>query len=644
MEKLVWDNYVIEKYHFNTVIVGTGAAGYAAAEELLNQGVKDIAIVTESRKAGTSRNTGSDKQTYYKLTLSGKEKDSVYDMAESLFEGSCVDGDHALIEAALSSKQFFKLVSMGVPFPTNRYGEFIGYKTDHDPKQRATSVGPYTSKIMTEKIEQVVLQKNVPLYNNFQVVSILVKQEMVYGILCINKEEKDDILSAFAIFLCDNLIWATGGPACIYKNSVYPLSQHGATGVALEAGIMGKNLTEWQYGIASVRPRWNVSGTYMQAIPKFISTDENGKDGHEFLQEYIPDKSQLLSLIFLKGYEWPFDVGKLNGGSSIIDVAVYLEIVRKRRRVYLDYRENPLGNDFDFSLLSAEAYQYLEKQKAISGNPIDRLTQMNQPAVEFYRERGIYLKKDMLEISVSAQHNNGGLDVDLWWQTNIKGVFAIGEAAGTHGVYRPGGSALNAGQVGACRAAQYIANHQECKEIQDDELINLIKKDILLAENMLGKQNSIKKVVCDAQRTMSEIAANVRKVQDIKKYLNNLRELQKNFSDYLKVNDISILYQAFQAKDMLICQWIYLEAFMNYVNNGKTSRGSALYLNSQNDDVEKIFKESSYGKYEIEQKIQLVQKTESHVEFLWRRPREIPIETNSFEINWKNYREHGNND
>ena len=36
-------------------------------------------------------------------------------------------------------------------------------------------------------------------------------------------------------------------------------------------------------------------------------------------------------------------------------------------------------------------------------------------------------------------------------------LFAVGEAAASHGVYRPGGTALNAGQVGSTRAAQYIA-------------------------------------------------------------------------------------------------------------------------------------------------------------------------------------------
>jgi succinate dehydrogenase / fumarate reductase flavoprotein subunit len=33
----------------------------------------------------------------------------------------------------------------------------------------------------------------------------------------------------------------------------------------------------------------------------------------------------MLSSIFLKGYQWPFDVRKLSGGSSIIDILVYME-------------------------------------------------------------------------------------------------------------------------------------------------------------------------------------------------------------------------------------------------------------------------------------------------------------------------------
>ena len=98
-------------------------------------------MVVDKVNAGTSRNAGSDKQTYYKLTLSGGEGDSVREMAQTLFSGGAMDGDNALVEAALSARGFLHLCDLGVPFPQNRYGEFIGYKTDHDPRQRATSVG-----------------------------------------------------------------------------------------------------------------------------------------------------------------------------------------------------------------------------------------------------------------------------------------------------------------------------------------------------------------------------------------------------------------------------------------------------------------------------------------------------------------------
>ena len=163
--KISIGDYEIPVYSYNTIIVGSGAAGLSAADKLYNFGQKDIAVVTENMLAGTSRNTGSDKQTYYKLSIEGSENDSVREMAQTLFEGQCVDGDIALVEAALSVQCFMKLVDIGVPFPVNRYGEFIGYKTDHDPRKRATSVGPLTSKMMTEALEKEIYSKNIPIFD-----------------------------------------------------------------------------------------------------------------------------------------------------------------------------------------------------------------------------------------------------------------------------------------------------------------------------------------------------------------------------------------------------------------------------------------------------------------------------------------------
>ena len=53
--------------YFDAIVVGTGAAGYNCANRISQMSEKTVAIVTEGINKGTSRNTGSDKQTYYKL-------------------------------------------------------------------------------------------------------------------------------------------------------------------------------------------------------------------------------------------------------------------------------------------------------------------------------------------------------------------------------------------------------------------------------------------------------------------------------------------------------------------------------------------------------------------------------------------------
>lgn len=150
----------------------------------------------------------------------------------------------------------------------------------------------------------------------------------------------------------------------MYADSVYPAGHYGATGLALEAGVKGKNLTEWQYGLASVKPRWNVSGTYMQVLPRVYSAAEDGSDEREFLMDFFKTPAEMLSKLFLKGYQWPFDVRKVAGGSSIIDVLVYLERC-KGRRVYLDYRRNPVGGAFSYDELGAGGARLSEPGRCV---------------------------------------------------------------------------------------------------------------------------------------------------------------------------------------------------------------------------------------------------------------------------------------
>lgn len=571
-------------FSFNTIIVGTGAAGLNAADTLFMLGQENIAIVTEGMMMGTSRNTGSDKQTYYKLTLAGDGSDSVAEMAETLFAGGSMHGDIATVEAALSARCFYKLVNLGVPFPHNRLGEYVGYKTDHDPRQRATSCGPLTSKYMTERLEQSVLQKDIPIFDGYRVVELVTSDEdvSVVGVIAVESETGKQVL-----FSATNVIYATGGPSDIYYASVYPESQTCATGTALAAGARGINVTESQYGIASVKFRWNLSGTYQQVIPTYISTDANGDDPKEFLDEYFETTSDMINAVFLKGYQWPFDPRKLRkGGSSIVDMAVFRETKERGRRVFLDFRRNParaqIDGNLDFSLMNGETREYLERSGATQNTPILRLMQMNPQAFELYKSHGIDLATDMLEIAVCAQHNNGGLMGNLWWESNLKHLFPVGEVNGTFGVYRPGGTALNSTQVGSTRAAQYIIENYRAEPLSAADFAAIaapaVRRTAAFANALSSNISGLDTMVLrrSYQQRMDLCGAFLRELPQVEAAIEECKTDLRTLERQTRAETPRKLIEAFINRDILYTQLTYLSAIAEYIRQGGRSRGSYL--------------------------------------------------------------------
>ena len=629
------------EFTYDCLVIGTGAAGYNAACRLKTFG-KNVAIITESVGCGTSRNTGSDKQTYYKLGLGGDSPDSVRQMAENLFAGGSVDGDNALCEAALSVRSFMNLCELGVEFPVNRYGEYVGYKTDHDPYARATSAGPLTSKFMTEALQKNAANLGVTVLSGYLAIEILKSKDSVCGILCIEKKSGE-----LVAFRCGDIIVCTGGPAGIYADSVYPECHTGSTSLALMAGAKAQNLTEWQYGLASIAPRWNVSGTYMQVLPRFVSVDKNGNE-YEFLFDYFTDHYEALSAVFLKGYQWPFDSKKVLCGSSVIDLLVYRECVLKKRRVYLDFTKNPfLMDEIEYNKLSSEAYDYLYKAKATFGKPIDRLLKMNAPAVTLYKDKGLDITKEYLEIALCAQHNNGGIAVDMWWQTSVKGLFAAGECAGTHGVTRPGGSALNSGQVGSLRAAQYISANGNTKIPEDEfSLISntAIKRQEAVLKKVAENCDNTEKLIAEAQRRMSDNAAAIRNPQKMAKTLEITEEIIENLPSIAGVKDKSGLYLFYKLRDILLTQSAVLTAMIDYSENIGDTRGSALYFDPKGElrrGLEEIFRFRGEDE-KTRKKVQEICFDGKRFSALWRDVRPIPSDDDFFENVWRSYRENKN--
>jgi succinate dehydrogenase/fumarate reductase flavoprotein subunit len=654
------ENIEMPLYSVNTLIVGSGVAALNAAVNLFERGQKDIAIITEYWGGGTSNNTGSDKQTYYKLSLAGDMPDSPMDMAKDLFKGGCMHGDIALCEAQNSVQGFYHLVELGVPFPHDRYGAYVGYKTDHDPRQRATSAGPLTSKLMFKYLADDVRNKNIKIFDQFQLITLLTDkygdEKKVIGAIATDKNNINSDNFGFVVFNAVNIILGTGGPAGIYKTSVYPESQIGSSGLAFEIGAIGNNLTESQYGIASIKFRWNLSGTYQQVIPRYISTDKDGINEQEFLNNYFPDMGKLSTAIFLKGYQWPFDPRKVyNYGSSLIDILVYQETVIKGRRVFLDFKENPSGfgilEDFSFDLLSEEAYKYLKKSKALFGTPIERLQKMNQPSIDLYKNNDIDISKEYLEIAVCAQHNNGGLKGNCWWESNIKHLFPVGEVNGTHGVYRPGGTSLNSGQVGSLRAAMYISKRYKESPLDDEsfkQLIeNQIRKKIEFSLKLIdtgSKDNvSLRKSLNDIQQRMSAYGAHIRNSEKVKQAVQDAWKQYYLMKNEMRITSVLDLPTAYRNLDLCLTHALYLEAIDEYLEKGGKSRGSYLVMDLSGEKPSKELDESwrfSLNKEDAfvnEKILEISFEDNSKIKKRWIDVRPIPKEDSWFENIWNEY-------
>jgi succinate dehydrogenase/fumarate reductase flavoprotein subunit len=397
------------------------------------------------------------------------------------------------------------------------------------------------------------------------------------------------------VYIAENVVLAVGGPGGLYQTSVYPEVHSGGIGLGLMAGARAQSLPESQFGLASTDFRWNVSGTYMQVIPRLFSasaggsSNGDGPDEREFLRDYFATAGEMNSQLFLKGYQWPFDARKAAGGSSLIDILVYVETVIKGRRVYLDYRRNPTG--FRFGDLAPEAREYLVRSQALLQTPIERLRKMNPGAVELYAEHGIDLARQPLEIAVCAQHNNGGLAGNAWWESaNVAHLFPVGEVNGSHGVYRPGGSALNAGQVGAFRAAEYISHRYAHWTLSADQAREAAQAALQAQAEWLARcaqaGTSWQSERDELQARMTRAGAHIRSAETL------AQAREEAWAQWARVRHEGCAFgapskagEALRTRQLCFAHAVYLDAVAYAVESGVGSRGSAIVVDQSGTPI-----------------------------------------------------------
>jgi succinate dehydrogenase / fumarate reductase flavoprotein subunit len=580
-------------YACEALVLGSGAAGWRAAVELKRHGI-DVVVATQNLYGGTSACSGSDKQTLH-TAATDRHGDDFIALAAALGAGGAMDEDTAYVEAVGSLRALSSLQYLGLPVPLDRLGAVLRYQTDHDEAGRATSCGPRTSRLMVKVLAEESARLGVPVLNRCVGAKILTTDDeprRLTGLLAFHAADRTaQNPLGLAVIRCADLVIAAGGPGELYRDSVYPKHCFGALGLALEAGVEAVNLTESQFGIGTPRDGfpWNLSGTYAQCLPYIYSLDSDGIE-RNFLGDYYRTTQELASNIFRKGYQWPFHASRmLDFGSSLVDLAIFRE-TGIGRKVLMDFNRNPEpvpgGAPFSLDRLDADVRAYLENNGALLGRPIERLAAMNPLSIELYRCYKKDITRDPLQFAVNNQHMNGGIAVDVWGRSSLEGCYAIGEAAGTHGVTRPGGAALNAGQVMGQRCAEHI--HARRRTAPDDSLPTEMVRAAIEAVTAGLRDDGLdwREVAREVQARMSDDAAFMCSALEVREALAKARKLNADIgSRGLRPDRADLAERCVQWRQMAFVSEAILTALDAYLSRGGGSRGARAICDPDGSDV-----------------------------------------------------------
>lgn len=521
--------------------------------------------------------------------------DNFAKLAEALASGGAMDHDTAYVEAVGSLHTLGGLQYLGLELPEDRYGAILRYQTDHDEAGRATSCGPRTSRLMVKVLLEEVQRLAIPVLTSATVIKLLHQrdengEDRVAGAILATGHRAHNPWG-LAIVTAPNVVLATGGPGELYRDSVYPHKCFGSLGLALEEGLTLTNLTESQFGIGTPRSTfpWNLSGTYVQVIPYIYSVDAEGNE-YNFLADYYRTTQELASNIFRKGYQWPFHATRvMDFGSSLLDMAVAQE-QQHGRQVFMDFNRNPepVPGDLPFSLdrLDDDVRAYLENNDTLAPSPIERLQRMNPLSISLYKMHGYDLTTQPLQFAMNNQHMNGGIEVDIWGQTSLPGCFAVGEVAGTHGVTRPGGAALNAGQVIAVRLARFIGCTQ--KRSVEGNVAQLVASSLNIVREViaqaLANENGMALVTVKEkiQARMSDYAGFICHADKVRHATRDALLLSEFVQQHgLTINHAGEIAELFMWRHMALTSAAVLTQLTHYIDAGGGSRGARMVIDPQ---------------------------------------------------------------
>lgn len=467
---------------FDVLVVGGGASGLRAAIAAKRAGAS-VALITKVHPLRTNSGLA---QGGLNAPL-GKD-DSPDHFTQDIFlsgDGLC---DRDVVQSFVqdASRDVIWLERMGVPFNRDQDGRLDRRSFGSNSRRRTCYADDRTGFIVLQVLHEQFLRHQIPSFEEWFVSSLVVEAGVCLGAIALGL--RSGKLDAFA---ARTVILATGGFTRLYLPSTVSLGTSGdGQSLAYEAGAQLMDMEMIQFHPTVVPKK---QGLLITEAALAEGAEVNNEKGEPILsRKDLPREKISLSM----------HQALQNGNPS----------------AYLDLR--PIGKE----KLLARFPQTYESVRAVAG---------------------LDVTKEPVPIRPVAHRPMGGIATNGAGETNVRGLFAVGECAcnGLNGAGRLAGNTLTEAVVFGRRVGEAAAKYSKAvsktifpsaKLADEEKLFNAITSTNS-SEDSLGKIHS------ELGHLMSEKVGLVRDHSGLQEALERIRSLQERHRK-IRVRNLSRIY------------------------------------------------------------------------------------------------------
>jgi len=501
---------------YSAVVIGSGISGLYSALKIEQQLdlPNGILLITKSQ-------LGQSNSYYAQGGMVAVLKENKNDSVEAHINDTVIAGaglseiDSIKFISENSDRVVKDLLTFGVEFDRDENGNFtLTKEAAHSVNRILHSGGDATGReIEIALCNAVKSNKNIKVLENTIAVDLLVDENKnCSGVITFNGE--------YETIYSPCVILATGGLGQLYKYTTNPI---GATGdgiaIAYRAGALLQDMEFVQFHPTALafddkinRNRFLISEAVRGEGAKLCD-----KNGFEYMQNYH-EKRELA----------PRDI-----------VA---------RANFLEMKKNNVKNVY----LNASV---IGREKLLK-----RFPTIAKKCLEY----GIDITKDFIPVAPVAHYFMGGVKTNLQGETNIKGLYAIGEVSSTglHGANRLASNSLLECVVCAYEAAEFLKNKDLTVNITSD-FDEIIKK---YETDLSDDKFDIESIKSELKDVMWENVGIFRDENSLRNAVNKLEEIDKIFKKEYRCNSI----EGYELRNMIICAKLITYSALNR----KESRGA----------------------------------------------------------------------